>query len=127
MTGTRLVPDLKGKRVLILEDDYHLAMELENAMERAGATVLGPFARSRQALSALQRESLDCALVDLNLGQGPDFEVPRVLQALGTPFLFVTGYDEPTIPLEFAATKRLEKPVDPQQIATAVAEVLLVR
>jgi DNA-binding response OmpR family regulator len=114
-------PDLRGARILILEDDYYLATDVQYALEKAGARVIGPFPSASEALSAIANARLDCALLDINLGHGPDFEA---LRASGTPFLFVTGYDAPAIPVEFAAARRPEKPVTPEQIATELCALM---
>lgn len=103
---------LAGARVLVLEDDYYLASDLQDALEAAGAIVIGPFGDEAAARDALADASPDCAFIDVNLGRGPSFEVPRALVELAVPFVFVTGYDAGTIPDEFTGVARFEKPVD---------------
>ncbi|WP_298394942.1 response regulator [Sphingobium sp.] len=58
-----------GKKVLIVEDEIFVALEIEQIVEDAGFTV-GAIAADRAA--ALESaESCDIALVDLNLRDGP--------------------------------------------------------
>jgi DNA-binding NarL/FixJ family response regulator len=102
--------DLRGARILVLEDDYYVATDLQAVLEDSGAQVVGPFADAADALSAIEREQPDCALVDINLGQGPSFDLPRALTRENVPFAFVTGYDALAIPTEFKMFERLEKP-----------------
>jgi DNA-binding NtrC family response regulator len=116
--------NLRQARILVLEDDYYLATDLQNALEAAVASVVGPFADAAGAVEALAAEPPDCALVDLNLGQGMCFDVPHELARRVIPFAFVTGYDRTAIPDEFAATARVEKPVAAQQ-AAKIAEQLM--
>lgn len=103
--------NLAGTCVLILEDDYYLAMDLQDALQAAGATVMGPFACPSAAADALVERLPDCALLDLNLGNGMSFDLPRELARRSIPFAFVTGYDRAAIPAEFATVERAEKPV----------------
>lgn len=120
MTG----PDLAGATVLVLEDDYYLASDLEEALAAAGATVVGPFADEASARRALDEALPGCAIVDVNLGQGPSFALPRALAARAVPFAFVTGYDRAVIPSEFAGAERMEKPVSQPDVVRAAARML---
>jgi DNA-binding NtrC family response regulator len=117
-------PMLQNARVLVLEDDYYLATDLQAALEAAGANVIGPFANTADAAAALASDRPDCALVDLNLGRGINFELPQQLARRSVPFAFVTGYDRAAIPEEFASTIRVEKPIALQKVAQ-VTETLL--
>lgn len=102
---------LEGVSVLILEDDYYLATDLQDTLEDAGARVLGPFACVATATDALAADRPDCALLDLNLGNGISLDLPRLLARQAIPFAFVTGYDRAAIPSEFASYARAEKPI----------------
>ena len=64
---------LAGRVVLVLENDYFAADDERAALEAEGARVLGPFSQAGQAIAAAERARPDCALVDINLGSGPDF------------------------------------------------------
>lgn len=118
---------LTNKRVLVLEDDYYLASDLQVAIERAGATVIGPFGDAAEAEQALTEDQPDCAFIDVNLGQGPTFDVPRALAQRDVPFAFVTGYDQGTIPEEFSDVARFEKPVAAERIVQGLARMLAPR
>jgi DNA-binding NtrC family response regulator len=122
MTGSDT--SLRGIRVLILEDDYYSAADLQTVLERSGAKVVGPFCDAAEAAQAIEREQPDCAFVDVNLGDGPSFELPRALTRQKVPFAFVTGYNGDVIPAEFEAAERLEKPFDFRR-ATKVASRLV--
>ncbi|TFI60114.1 response regulator [Sphingomonas parva] len=113
-----------GARVLVLEDDYYLATDLQEALEQAGATVLGPCSTATDALRLIEEKRPDCALLDVNLGQGPSFDLPKELSRLGVPFAFVTGYEGNVIPEAYAQTERLEKPVGPGQVVSTTSRLL---
>lgn len=122
MTGD---PDLGGRVVLVVEDEYYIAFDTSRALQRAGAQVLGPFSTERAALAALEQQRPDAVVVDINLGSGPSFKLAEALKQRGIPFAFLTGYDQQAIPAVFADIERLQKPTQLREIVHAVANLLL--
>ncbi|WP_424813179.1 response regulator [Roseococcus sp. YIM B11640] len=114
-------PSLEGRTVLVLEDDFYLAEDTAGALLGAGAKVVGPFPNEAAAMDAIGQERPSAAVVDINLGSGPSFRTARALQAAGTPFLFVTGYEARDIPAEFEGVVRLQKPVELREVVRAIA------
>ena len=112
-------PELAHKRVLVVEDDYLVAMDIARSLERAGAEVIGPAPAVEAALDAVERTALDGAILDMNLGGEMAFPVADALMARGVPFIFATGYDAQVIPLRFTHVKRCEKPMASEPIAAA--------
>jgi DNA-binding response OmpR family regulator len=110
---------LSGVRVLIVEDDFFLALDEQYALEDAGAHVVGPCADEAAGLSAADQD-LECAVLDVNLGHGPSFSVAAALRARDVPFLFVTGYDAKVIPPEYRDVVRLQKPIMMSELIRAV-------
>jgi CheY-like chemotaxis protein len=113
---------LAHKRVLVVEDDYLVAMDIVRALERAGAEVIGPAPGVEAALDALERSAPDGAILDINLGGEMAFPVADALLARGVPFVFATGYDAQIIPPRFTNVKRCEKPMASEQICAALFE-----
>ncbi|TPI10468.1 response regulator [Mesorhizobium sp. B4-1-3] len=111
---------LRGRAVLVVEDDFYLADDTQQMLKDAGAEVLGPFSAAEEALSLLHHQHADCAVVDVNLGAGPSFVLASALRARGIPFVFVTGYDADIIPAEFTGVPCLQKPVDPTKLLVAL-------
>lgn len=81
------------RRVLVLDDEMLVAMMLEDMLADLDYEVVGPFATLEDGLEAANAESLDGAIIDLNLGRGV-FSTPvaEVLRERGVPFLLATGY-----------------------------------
>lgn len=123
MTGEA---DLSGRRALVVEDDYYLAIDAARALRGAGAEILGICATEAEARELLVAQP-DVVLLDINLGGGPTFKLAETLKDQGTPFVFVTGYDKDVIPVEFANVEQLDKPVQLRRIVHAVAQLLLAR
>ena len=71
-------PELAGKRVLVVEDELLVALLVEDMLAEAGCIVVGPFARVRDALAAVQAEAIDVALLDVNVAGERVFPVAYV-------------------------------------------------
>jgi len=111
---------LEGRQVLVVEDQYLLARDVCEWLEAAGAQVVGPDTRQQESVRAAGRAGFDSAVVDINLGRGPTYEVAARLNERDVPFLFATGYDEAAIPSEFQGAPRLEKPFRGTQLVDAL-------
>ena len=98
-------------KILIVEDEALLALELEYEIEAAGHDVIGIAADKRTALELLTLSAPDFAFVDIHLNDGPTgIEIGRILSDLGKPYVFVTG-NVKRIPEDFAgALGAIEKP-----------------
>lgn len=114
--------NLRGARVLIVEDAVLLALELETGLSDAGAEVVGPAYELAEAMSLLNGP-IDAAVLDANLNGLSVTPVAEALAARGVPFVFATGYGDTGAPLGFDAPI-IRKPYDVTQIAAAVAGVL---
>ena len=116
---------LKGRQILIVEDEYLLAEDLRMTLERFGAEVLGPVPTVGEAMAAIgDHPDLDGAVLDMNLRGNMVFPVADMLQARAVPFFLTTGYAPSTLPARFAAVPRFEKPFDPDSLARALARSL---
>ena len=114
---------LRGRRILVVEDEYLIADALQMGLEEEGVVVVGPAPSVRKALRLLDGESaLDGAVLDMNLGEEKVFPVAEALQSLGVPFMFTTGYDALDVPQSWRHVRRLEKPIEMATITRALFE-----
>jgi CheY-like chemotaxis protein len=109
-------PTLRGATVLVVEDEFYLAMEIKEEIERVGGAVIGPYASAQDGLAGLAAAKPDYGLVDINLGEGPTYEVADALQSRGVPFAFLTGYDAGSSPERFSLVERVEKPTHHRKV-----------
>ena len=100
-----------GKRVMVVEDDYLLAMELVEELEAANAVVVGPCRNLEEA--SLQVAHSDLAVLDVNLQGMKTFALADRLEVLDVPFVFFTGYDNDVLPPRFAGVDCITKPTPP--------------
>jgi CheY-like chemotaxis protein len=85
---------LRGKSVLIVEDESLIAMMAEDFLVELAAKVIGPATTIDAALSLIAVEAIDAALLDLNIrGQRSD-RVADALRLKGIPIVCATGYGE---------------------------------
>lgn len=113
---------LRGRRILIVEDDYIIAADLAGMLEDRGVVVVGPVASVAQAMAEIAGETgIDAAIVDINLGKENAYPVADALLARGVPFAFTTGYHGPAIPPNYAHVPRCEKPVDSRVLERVLA------
>ena len=115
---------LKGRCVLIVEDEYLLESDLSRAFAAGGAEVLGPFGTADRALASAERDAIDMAILDVNLRGDAVFPVADALVARDVPFVFLTGYASEHLPERFAAAPRYAKPMKPPEIVSAIASAL---
>jgi PAS domain S-box-containing protein len=97
-------------RVLVVEDEPMVAMELMMELRDGGASTIGPATSCSQALALIGREAPDLALLDGNLNGEKIDAVADALAARDIPFAFVSGYDRDHLPSDHAARPMLAKP-----------------
>jgi DNA-binding response OmpR family regulator len=116
---------LQGVRVLIVEDDVFLLMELEAILLEAGAEIAGRCRTVSEALVSVAKEGVSAAILDVRIGRDTIAPVARQLASRGTPFIFYTGQVESDADLaEWAGRKVLSKPARASAIVAAVANLL---
>jgi two-component sensor histidine kinase len=88
---------LRGRRILVVEDEPAIALATASTLERLGCEVVGPVATLQQGLFLAEAElsRLDAALLDVKLGGEVSFPISDILAKAGVPFAHVTGYGEP--------------------------------
>ena len=105
-------------RVLVVEDEALVALEVADQLQEAGFRVVGPAASVAKALKLVHDEGCDVAVLDVNLRDETAEPIARELRFRRTPFLFLSAVSREHLPTEFVDEVLLAKP--------AVADVLLV-
>jgi CheY-like chemotaxis protein len=109
---------LQGLRVLVVEDDYVIALDLARALDELGALVVGPVATAMDAVQLLREHGaeVDAAILDVNLGSHTVYPVADALRERAVPFVFSTGDEQWSIPPAYSGVPRCSKPVDPAAV-----------
>lgn len=115
-------PSIAGRRILVVEDEFMVAAMLADALEEAGAIVLGPAANLAEGLRLAGDGGFDLAVLDWNLGGERCTPLARALQEAGVGFVISSGYGgvEP----EFATAPIMPKPYDPQDLIVQLGQLL---
>lgn len=115
---------LAGKRILIVEDEPIVAMDLQGVLEDGGCEVVGPATTVEDAVRIISRAHADAALLDANLhGQRVD-RVAAALQQREIPFAFVTGYTRDALPASYQTIPVLAKPCTASDVYTTLQTLL---
>lgn len=113
-------------RMLIVDDEPFVAEHLQMLLEDAGCFVVGSVGTVDKALAAVGREQLHGVLLDANLHGLSSAPIADALQALGIPFVVVTGYGESELgTAALNNAPRLSKPFNNAQFETALAAAFL--
>ena len=123
-----LASQLKGCKVLVVEDEYLIAWDISNTLEAAGATVIGPSGRLSDALDLLEtHDDITAAVLDIRLHGVLVFPIADILEARGIPFVFTSGCDSREIPKGYRKAAHCQKPVGPAELLRTLAEQMALR
>ena len=114
------LPNLHGSRVLVLEDEYYLADDLVDALQQAGAKVVGPVS-SLRAGHEIASADVDIAVLDMNIHGEFSHSIADRLLADQVPVIIATGYSKEAIPERLRGLPQIEKPFDVRAVVTLIA------
>ena len=113
---------LRDRRILVVEDEYLVAMSLADALQDAGSIVVGPVPSVDKAIKKIESEPhIDGAVVDVNLGGLLAYPVADLLIAKRIPFVFTSGYEDNLLRDRYSQVKNCAKPY----LFTAMEEALV--
>jgi CheY-like chemotaxis protein len=116
---------LRDRRILIVEDEYLIAMSLQDALENAGSVVVGPVPSVDKAIKAIEFDPhIDAAVVDVNLGGVLAYAVADMLIARKIPFVFTSGYEDNVLRNRYAQVKNCPKPYLFRAMEEALVEAM---
>jgi DNA-binding response OmpR family regulator len=115
---------LLGARVLLAEDDALVALYVMTTLQTAGYVVVGPVSAVAEALTIIDSEPPDAALLDLQFAAGDTAPVAAALLASGVPFVVLTDDEGLELEPALAGAPRLLKPVQPEALLGLVHDLL---
>lgn len=114
-----------ASRVLIVEDEALVALQLQNDLEENGYRVVGPARSLKHGLILASREQIDVALLDVSLGRETSAAIAEQLLSRNIPFAFATGYSDFSIlPHHLQKAPKLTKPYIVRDICKVVDGLL---
>ena len=102
---------LRNRRILVVEDEYLIAVTLQEWLEGAGFVVVGPVASVEKAVKLIDSETdIGAAVVDVNLGGVFAYAVADKLLARKIPFIFTSGYEDDVLRTRYPQIRNCHKP-----------------
>lgn len=115
--------DLTGLRVLVVEDEMMVAMLMEDMLADLGCIVVGPISRLDEAMESISELELDCAVLDVNLGDQSVFPLADLLRERGIPYAFATGYGDAGLRPVDKGAPVLQKPFREADLARVLVDL----
>lgn len=111
---------LRGRAILVVEDETLIALDVARSLEEVGCTVVGPASTVLDAMNKLGSTAIDAAVLDVNLRAEKTVPVMDALIARGVPFIIVTGYARDTLPTRLQGKPYLAKPFGHMDLVLAL-------
>lgn len=114
---------LAGKRILVVEDEALIAIMVADMLAELGAIVVGPAPTIAKGMALAETETLDAALLDVNVRDERIDPVAEMLKTRGIPMVFATGYGARAM-INGVAGATIDKPYTQQMLAKALGKIL---
>jgi CheY-like chemotaxis protein len=111
--------------VLVVEDEFIIALDLSETVRDLGYDLEGPFADNRNALRAIENEMPDCAILDVHTADGEVYPLADRLAAAGVPMVFHSGHVTPNeVRRRYPDAVACSKPCPPSRLIDALQEAV---
>ncbi len=117
----------RAPRVLLVEDNALIGMDLEDILNSYGCQVIGPRVSVQDAMIEIQAGEVDVAVLDFMLEDGTATPLAKALDDKGIPFAMCTGAGEGEMSTLFPNTPILNKPYCPEDVSRVVNSLIASR
>jgi PAS domain S-box-containing protein len=114
---------IEGKRILVVDDEPLIAMDIATSLDDDGCVVVGPASTVEKALTLIDTAAIDAALLDANLAGDPVDVLAAALTRRKIPFAFVTGYGREGLPKAFQKAALIKKPFQRSHLVEIVHQL----
>jgi two-component sensor histidine kinase len=118
------IPFPRGPRVLIVEDELLVGLEIEQALLRGGFAIAGFAARTEAAVRIIDTHGCEAAVLDVRLADGTSLATTEALAKRRIPFVLLTAYWREQLPIELRAVPYLHKPLQPDALVESLRGLL---
>jgi DNA-binding response OmpR family regulator len=109
-------------RILLVEDDVFIALDLAELLSAAGYDMVGPATSVAAATSLLDDCGCDAAVIDVHLGDETSAAIAQRLRRDAIPFVVLSGYAQENLSADFAGARLVSKPVRMSELLRALEE-----
>jgi|GEM_PF-720442 len=113
-----------SRRILVVEDEILIGMEISEILKAAGFKISGPVATAAGALAILENQMCDAAVLDINLGKETSAPIAKLLSETGTPYLSISGRSREDRPDIFSDSPHLAKPIQSALLVKELGQLL---
>jgi CheY-like chemotaxis protein len=106
-----MTEQLRGLTILVVEDEYFIAMHIADVIKCRGGSVVGPAADLEKARDLARRESIDGVILDLMMKGETTLAFADELVSRRTPVILATGYAQSHLPERYSNLPQLTKPL----------------
>ena len=111
--------------VLVVEDEFIIALDLSETVEDLGYALEGPFADKKSAFSAIRNEMPDAAILDIYTSDGEVYPLADALTEAGVPIIFHSGNVSPRDVVErYPNAWACSKPCPPDKLIDTLQEAV---
>jgi DNA-binding response OmpR family regulator len=118
---------VRGKTILVVEDEFIIGMMLRQELERAGATAIGPLSSVADAMKDIESRSVDLVILDAKLAGGSGADLVACLKERRIPYVVVSGYEKASLPGGLKGAPFVAKPVSMPLLMEAIEAVATAR
>lgn len=115
---------LAGARILVVEDEFLIAMQLQSVFEDEGAQVVGPYHSLSEALRHAETDEISAASLDVNLGRDTAAPVAGALARRHVPFIFYSVQIKDPALAPWQHIRVIQKPASPHELVQAMVALL---
>lgn len=119
--------EIRGARVLIVEDEALVGIMLEEMLEELGATVTAHALRLEEGMSLAADCDVDAAVLDVNLSGVRSYPIADKLRERGIPFVFATGYGAAILTGQYENDRLIHKPYSLADLERALRDMISTR
>jgi two-component system, response regulator PdtaR len=116
--------ELSGRRILVVDDERLIALDIRDILEGWGCAVMGPVSTTTAALALIEEQLPDAAILDVSLKGETSQPVADALQTRGRPFLVLTAYQRRHLSGALVNAPLLSKPVDERKLHQELSTLL---
>ena len=116
---------VRGKSVLVVEDEVIIGMMLCQELSRAGAVAFGPITSVADAVKHLDSKAVDLVILDAKLAGGSGADLVASLKARRIPYVVVSGYEKTSLPLGLRGVPFVAKPVSMPLLLEAIGTMTI--
>lgn len=116
---------LSHVRVLVVEDEMMIALDLTEAIEAAQGEVVGPARSVAEAIREIETDNIQAAILDRTLLDGKATPVAMLLAEKGIPFIFYSGSRADRLHEDFPGISVFQKPTAAEDLIKALSDIIV--